>query len=74
MQQNRLERHWKLLEPEILKKWDRLTKYDLAGVGGDHDALVNVIRKTYAPERTKLSVEAEIRDWLTSRIEEKEGS
>lgn len=74
MQQSRLERNWKLLEPEILKKWDRLTKYDLAGVSGDHDALVDVIRRVYAPARTKLSVEAEIRDWLTSRMDEEEGS
>lgn len=74
MQSNRLQRQWKFIEPEILKKWDRLTKYDLAEVAGDYDALVDVIRNTYAPSRTRLSVEAEVRDWLTSRIDEKEGS
>jgi hypothetical protein len=74
MQQNRLQRQWKILEPEILKKWDRLTKYDLADVSGNYDALVDVIRNAYSPARTKLSIEADVRDWLTSRIDEKEGS
>jgi hypothetical protein len=71
-----MERYWEKISPEILCKWDRLSKYDLEGVSGDFDGLVEVIRKRYSPLKSKLSIEAEIRDWLACRITEmeKEGS
>lgn len=76
MQPNRLERCWEVVKPEILVRWDRLSGYDLNGVGYDFDRLVETIRQRYHPARSKLSIEAEIRDWIISRIAEfeKEGS
>lgn len=58
--------------PKIAGKWDRLTDRDLAGVGGDFDRLVELIRQRYSPSRSKLSIEAEIRDWVVDRIDELE--
>jgi hypothetical protein len=68
MQPNRLERCWPAMEAEILRRWEKLSQYDLRGVKGNFDGLVETIRRRYEPGRSKLSIEAEIRDWLVSRI------
>jgi hypothetical protein len=70
MQPNRLERCWPAIEPQILGRWEKLSEYDLKGVSGDFDGLVETIRRRYEPGRSKLSIEAEIRDWLISKISE----
>jgi len=70
VQPGRLERHWDYIRPQILKHWDRLTEYDLSSVAGRFDRLVGVIRQAYFPARSSLSIEADIRDWVVSRITE----
>lgn len=72
MQPNRLERCWDGVKAEILGKWDKLSEYDLKDVGGDFDRLVEKIRLCYEPDRSKLSIEASIRDWLVLKISELE--
>ncbi len=67
-----MERCWDEMVPKIADKWDRLTNRDLAGVGGDFDRMVELIRQRYSPSRSKLSIEAEIRDWVVDRIDELE--
>jgi len=72
MQTTRLQRHWKIIESAVLKRWNELSSYDLDGVRGNMDRLVDLIRKRYAPERSPFSIEAEIRDWIILQIEELE--
>ncbi len=69
-----MERCWRSLKPEILARWDKLSEYDLTGIGGDFDGLVEIIRQRYFPGRSKLSIEAEIRDWLVLQMDELEKS
>lgn len=68
MQPNRLEKVWKYLEPEILQKWNALTADDLESCDFKYDLVVEAIRKAYYPGRSHLSLEADIRDWLNSRV------
>lgn len=72
MLESRLERCWEAIKPQILGHWDRLSPYDLAGVEGRFDRVVEVIRKRCMPEKSYLTIEAEIRDWLIERIKELE--
>lgn len=68
MQPNRLERVWKFVKPEILKRWDHLTEEDLKSCVGEYDLIVEAIRKNYFEGRSHITLEAEIRDWLNERI------
>lgn len=68
MQQNRLERVWEFMKPEILRRWEKLTDDDLAATEGQYDLVVEVIRKTHFEGRSHLSLEGEIRDWLNERV------
>jgi hypothetical protein len=70
---NRLERRWEFIKPQILGYWTDLSAYDLVGVEGRFDRLVEVIRKKCMPQRSHVVVEAAIRDWLIERIKELEG-
>jgi len=73
MQTTRLQRHWSILKPQIVKHWDRLSPYDLAQVDGSFDRLVEVIRQHYSPSRSMLSIEADVRDWIVRQLDELEG-
>lgn len=68
MQPNRLERAWKYVKPEILKRWPRLSGDELETTEGQLGLLVEAIRRAYFPGRSHLSLEGEIRDWLNERI------
>ncbi|MDO8528160.1 MAG: hypothetical protein Q7T03_10820 [Deltaproteobacteria bacterium] len=68
MQPNRLEKVWKFVKPEILKRWDRLTGDDLQACDYQYDLIVEAIRRTYFSGRSHLSLEGDIRDWLNERI------
>lgn len=64
-----MERVWKFLRPEILRRWDQLTESDLAGCEYQFGLLVEAIRKSHHAGRSPLTFEGEIRDWLDERIE-----
>lgn len=74
MQPNRLERDWKKIGPEILRRWSRLTPADLEACQGQFDLVVEAIRKTYTPGRSHLTLEGEIRDWLVEKLQKDENS
>ena len=69
MQPNRLERLWKEIKPEILKRWDQLAEDDLEACDYQFDLIVEAIRKTYYPGRAHITLEGDIRDWLVDRIQ-----
>ena len=69
---NRLERRWEAIKPQVLANWDGLSPYDLTDVEGRFDRLVEVVRKKCMPQKSHLSIEAEVRDWLIKRIKELE--
>lgn len=69
MQPNRLERVWKFVQPEILKRWDRLTEEELEDCDYQFDLILEAVRKTYYPGRSQLTLEGEFRDWLVDRID-----
>ena len=68
MQPNRLEKVWGRLEPEILKKWEKLVPNDLAACQFKYDLIIEAIRKAYYPGRSHLSLEADIRDWINAQV------
>ena len=68
MQPNRLERVWKFLQPEILNRWNKLSEDDLTACQYQFDLIIEIIRKTYFPGRSHLTLEGEIRDWMSERI------
>ena len=68
MQPNRLERVWKNLKPEILRRWNKITDDDLEGCKFQSDLVVETIRKAYYPGRSGITLEGEIKDWLVERI------
>lgn len=68
MQPNRLEKVWKQVKPEILKRWNKLTPEDLETTQGQYGLIVEAIRRTYFEGRSHLSLEADIRDWLNERV------
>lgn len=74
MQPNRLERVWKCVRPEILKRWPRLSGEELEATEGQFDLLVEAIRRAYFPGRSPLSLEGEIRDWLNERMDHYENT
>ena len=65
---NRLQTNWERMKPRILTHWDRLTETDIENVNGAFDDLVELIRKRYKPDRSSITVEAKIRDWLYGEI------
>ena len=69
MQQNRIEKVWYAIKPDILKKWGRLDAADLDACDGQSDLIIEAIRKIYYPGRSHITLEAEIRDWLLGRME-----
>ncbi len=54
---NRLQTHWKTLNPRILKEWNRLTDSDLEYTEGEFDRLVEVIKQRYDGPVYKVSEE-----------------
>lgn len=70
MMPNRLQASWALIKPKMLGRWDRLTEDDLESTNGEFDRVVELIRKRYKPDRSHITVEAKIRDWLNHELNE----
>ena len=68
MMPNRLQTHWEIMRPKILGHWDRVTESDLSIVAGRFDRLVELIRSRYKPDRSSITIEAKIRDWLSTEL------
>jgi len=54
---NRLQTHWEILKPRILKEWTQLTDADLDYTEGEFDRLVEVIKQRYDGPVYKVSEE-----------------
>lgn len=68
MQPNRLEKVWKWVKPDLLKRWNKLTADEVEACEGQYDRLVETIRRIYFEGRSHITLEAEIRDWLNERV------
>ena len=68
MEPNRLQTHWDILKPKIMQAWV-LSADELANVDGNFDNLVHLIRQRHYIGRSKLGVEALIRDWLLAQLD-----
>ena len=71
MEPNRLQTHWNVLKPRICQAW-QLSEDELANVQGNFDNLVHTIRLRHFSGRSKLGVEAVIRDWLLAQLDEQD--
>ncbi len=67
-QPNRLENMWPSIVASVLHKWDKVHPSDLEQCKYRFDSVVETIRKAYQLGRSHITVEAEIRDWLLSKI------
>ena len=71
MEPNRLQTHWKVLKPHIMQAW-QLSEDEVSHVDGNFDTLVLMVRQRHYPGRSKLGVEALIRDWLLAQLDEQD--
>ncbi|MBI4126903.1 MAG: hypothetical protein HY465_05360 [Deltaproteobacteria bacterium] len=72
MMPNRLQANWTTMKPKMLTRWSHLTDDDLETTNGEFDGVVELIRKRYKPDRSHITVEAKIRDWINHELSELE--
>ena len=68
---NRLQVNWNRIKPLILKKWDRLTEYDLQYIDTEFDRLVTIVKQRY-DEPIVTVKEADIRQAVLEMLEKVE--
>ena len=57
-----LQEKWPAVKDQVLKKWNKLTAEDLAGLSGKEEELVSVLQQRYKYGR--IQADMEIRNWL----------
>ena len=70
MQPNRLQAHWRYIEKKLRERYPRVPESMWERTEGRHDHIVDLVRDTYAPGRSSLTVEAEVRDALNIWVAE----
>lgn len=72
MQPNRIEQHWPYIVGRLKRRYPRVPEALWEGTGRRHDQVVRLVRDTYAPGRSEITVEAEVRDVLNQWCHEAE--
>ena len=70
MQPNRLERHWPYISARLRQHYPRVPESLWNGTEWQPDRIVRLIRDTYAPGRSDITVEAEVKDLLVQWCDE----
>ncbi|MBI2343839.1 MAG: hypothetical protein HYV02_05875 [Deltaproteobacteria bacterium] len=70
MRPNRLQSQWQYIERKLCEHYPRVPRSLWRATEGEHERIVRVIRDTYVPGRSAITVEAEIRDRLNEWVAE----
>lgn len=72
MQPNRLERHWPYIVAQLAQRYPLVPRALWDATAYQHDRIVRLVRDTYAPGRSEITVEAEVRDGVNQWVAEAE--
>ncbi len=72
MKQNRLQQQWPNVVRKLQTCYVRVPEELWDKTEGKHDLIVDLIARTYAPGRSSIVIEAEVRDRLNEWISELE--
>lgn len=70
MEPNRVAHHWSYLRRKLQERYPRVAPDLWTVTDAETDQIVRLVRDTYAPGRSELTVEAEVRDAIQLWLEE----
>lgn len=64
MQPNRIQRHWPYIVGQLKRRYPLVAAALWEQAHYQYDQIVRLVRTTYAPGRSDITIEAEVRDLL----------